>query len=251
MINLKSVKTQLILYLLILAVFLIVKDKDAAFLSSALVAVASAVILDALFLSFRKKAPVITESAVITGLIIGYVLSSDEALWKFIFAAALAIASKHFIRSGKKHIFNPAAFGLFFTVILLNASTQWRATYIWYILVPFGIYFAQRIRKLEVISGYAVASFLLFGVQAVLNGVPVLHIFGYFNYFYVFVMVIEPKTTPLKPAGKYIFGLAVAVLIFIMTEIGARFDVELFSLLAMNVTVPLLNRIQLKKGGKA
>ena len=60
-------------------------------------------------------------------------------------------------------------------------------------------------------------------------------------------MVIEPKTTPLNSLGKCIFGAGVAAAIFILTEAGAKFDAEIFSLLVMNAAVPLLNKLPLKR----
>ena len=246
MFNLKSVKTQLILYLLFFAVFLAVKDKDFIFLFTTLIAVVSALTIEGIVLYLKIKAFRITESAIITGLIIGYVLSSDEVWWKFVFTPALAIFSKYLIRFQKKHIFNPAAFGIFLSTILLGASTQWRGTYLWYIVVPFGIYFIYKLKKTGVLIGYTLISLLLFGTQAMLQKVSFWNIFGYFSYFYIFVMVIEPKTTPLKTMGKYLFGAGTAALIFILTGAGVKFDVELFSLLAMNVTVPLLNKLPIK-----
>ena len=247
--NFKSVKTQLILYLGCFGLFLAIKDKDISFLCTVLVAVISALVIESLILYLKTKTFQITESAVITGLIIGFVLSSDEVWWKFVFASALAIFSKHLIRFHKKHIFNPAAFGIFLSIILLGASTQWRGTYLWYIVVPFGIYFVYKLKKTGVLIGYALISLLLFGTQAMLQKVSFWNIFGYFSYFYIFVMVIEPKTTPLKAMGKYLFGAGTAALIFILTEAGVKFDVELFSLLAMNVTVPLLNKLSSRQGG--
>jgi len=243
MFNLKSVKAQLILYLIGFALFLAIKNKNWAFLFTTLVAVISAVAAEAFVLYLKTKSLGITDSSIITGIIVGYVVSYDEALWKFVFAATLAILSKHLIRFEKKHIFNPAAFGIFLTLVLLGASTQWKGTYAWYILVPFGIYFARKIRKLEVVIGYAVISLLLFATQALLQKVSLWNIFGYFSYFYIFVMVIEPKTTPLNPVRKYLFGAGTAALIFILTETGIRFDAELFCLLAMNAAVPLLNKL--------
>jgi Na+-translocating ferredoxin:NAD+ oxidoreductase RnfD subunit len=56
-------------------------------------------------------------------------------------------------------------------------------------------------------------------------------------------MIIEPKTTPVKSAGKLIFGIGVATLIFILTEAGVEFDAELCALLFLNLFVPLLNKI--------
>ncbi|MBI4706435.1 MAG: RnfABCDGE type electron transport complex subunit D [Candidatus Omnitrophica bacterium] len=243
----KSIKAQLIIYLFVFAVFLALKERDFAFLAAVAIAVIAAVSVESLILYFKTKKLQIAESSVITGLIIGCVVASDEAWWMFILAASLAISSKYILRFQKKHIFNPAAFGIFLTIILFGVPTEWKGTYLWYILVPFGIYFAYKIRKLEIVLGYTIISLLLFGTQDLLRELPLGNIFGYFSYFYIFVMVIEPKTTPVKSLEKYIFGAGLAVLIFVLTEAGARFDVELFSLLVMNASVPILNRIRLKR----
>lgn len=241
MVKFKSIKTQLILYLVCFAVLLALKEKDFVFLFTTTVAVISALAVEALILYLKTKKFRITESAIITGLIVGYVLSSDEAWFKFAFASSSAILSKYLFRFQKRHIFNPAALGIFLTLVLLGASAQWKGTYLWYIIVPLGIYFVHKLKKIEVIIGYAIISLLLFGMQAVSQKVSFLNIFGYFSYFYIFVMVIEPKTTPVNSRGKYLFGAGTAALIFILTELGIKFDVELFSLLVMNITVPLLN----------
>lgn len=247
MLNLKSVKTQLILYLISFALFLAVKDKDPIFLLAVLIAVISAITIEAVLLYLKTKTLQITESAIITGLIVGYVVSSDEVWWKIIAAAVLAILSKYVINLRKRHIFNPAAFGILISTILLSVSTQWKGTYLWYILIPFGIYFTYKIRKMEIIFGYAIISLMLFGAQAFFQKVSPWNILGYFSYFYVFIMVIEPKTTPVNNLGKYLFGAGLAAVIFILTETGVGLDVELLSLLIMNAMVPLLNKLPLKK----
>ena len=244
-----SIKTRLILYLACFALFLALKDRDFTFLFAAIVAVISAVTAEAVIVYFKTKTFQITESAIITGLIVGYVLSSDEAWFKFVFASLLAILSKHVIRFQKRHLFNPAAFGIFLTIILLGAPTQWKGTYLWYIVAPAGFYFVYKIRKTEIIIGYAIAFLVLFGTQAVLQKVSLSGIFGYLSYFYIFVMVIEPKTTPTRAAGKLLFGAGVVVLIFILTQTGIKLDVELLSLLAMNAIAPLLNKLSQKKRG--
>ena len=243
MFNFKSIKAQLILILAGFAVFLAARDKDAAFLAASAIAIISAVAAEGLILYLKERVFRVTESAAITGLITGFVLSSNQAWWIISLAAALAIFSKYLIVFQKRHIFNPAAFGIFLTLILFRASTQWNGTYDWYILAPCGFYFAHKLKKIEVLAGYAAVSLLLFGAQALLQKVPVWSIFGYFSYFYIFIMFIEPKTTPLNRTGKYIFGMGAAALIFILTQAGARFDVELFSLLAANAAVPLLKKI--------
>jgi Na+-translocating ferredoxin:NAD+ oxidoreductase RnfD subunit len=251
MLNLRSIKTQLILFLLALAVFLISKDKDFSFLLAFTICVTTAVIAEAAVLYSKTRKLQITESAIIAGAIAGYVLSSDEVWWKLVAATTLVILSKQAIRFRNKHVFNPAALGLFLSVIVLGVSLQWKATYLWYVLVPFGIYLAHKIRKLEIVIGYAMVALLLFGTQAFVQKVPILNIFGYLSYFYIFIMVIEPKTTPTNVISKYVFGALIAGLIFILTQSGARFDVELFSLLVMNAAVPILNKLLTKQGVSA
>ncbi len=243
MVNLKSIKIQLIIFLCAFAAFLSFKDKDVLFLLTTFVAVLSAIGAESAVLFFRHKEISVTESSVISGLIIGYVLSPDNPWWIFVLAAILAISSKHLIHFDRKHLFNPAAFGIFLAIIFFGASTQWKGTYTWYILLPFGLYFIYKIQKLEVFIAYAVAALGLFGAQAVLQKTPLLNIFGYLSYFFIFIMLIEPKTTPVKPAGKIIFGMGVGALIFYLTQIGVKFDAELSGLLVMNLLVPLLNKI--------
>jgi Na+-translocating ferredoxin:NAD+ oxidoreductase RnfD subunit len=247
MLKLKSTKTQLILYLICFAIFLSFKDRETVFLITIIIAVFSALAIESAILYFKTKTFQITESSIITGLIVGYVISSDEAWFKFALASILAILSKHLISFQKRHLFNPAAFGIFLSIILLSASTQWKGTYLWYIVLPFGFYFAYKSMKIEVIIGYVITFLVLFGMQAILQKITLLDILGYNSYFYIFVMVIEPKTTPIKTAGKYLFGAGVAMLIFVLTQIGIGFDVELLSLLLMNAAVPLLNILTLKK----
>lgn len=245
MLNWKSIKTQLIIYLACFALFLAAKDKDARFLLATVIAVFFSLSIESAILYLKTKSLRITESSIITGLIIGYVLSSDEVWWRFALASLLAILSKYLLRFHKKHIFNPAGFGIFLSLVF-GASSQWKGTYFWYVLLPFGIYFVLKMRKIEVVIGYAVVALGLFGIQAILRHLPLLDIFGYLSYFFIFVMLIEPMTSPIKSMGKFIFGAGVAGLIFALSELGAQLDVELLSLLIMNSTVFALNNLSVK-----
>jgi Na+-translocating ferredoxin:NAD+ oxidoreductase RnfD subunit len=241
--KLTSIKTQVIVFLVCFGIFLSIKDRDSAFLLTTFIAVISSVLIDCAFSYLKNKKFTVTESSIISGLIIGYVLSSDQAWWMFFLASSLAISSKYLIRFHKRQIFNPAAFGILLTIGLFGTQTQWKGTYLWYILIPAGLYFSWKIKKLEIIIGYLAAALLLFGIQASIQKTPLLNIFGYLSYFYIFIMVIEPKTTPIKLPGKLLFGLGLAALIFILTEVGVRFDAELGSLLALNISVPFLNKL--------
>lgn len=240
--NLASKKKQLIIFLGAFALYLSIINKELMFLFTTAIAVISCVISESALVYLKTKQRIITESSIISGLIIGFVLSFDEPWWIFVLASVLAISSKHLIRLNKKHLFNPAGFGVFLAIILFGAQTQWQGTYLWYILTPIGLYFTFKIKKIEVLAGYFLATIVLFGSQAIIQKSGILNLFGFLGYFYIFVMVIEPKTSPFKPLGKFIFGASLGSLIFILTQSGVKFDAELFSLLVLNLSVPLLNK---------
>ena len=245
-----SIKPQLVIFLVLLASYISFIDQDTHFLPALFIAVISAVAADTGFAYFKQKKLVITSSSLISGLIIGLVLANGQPVWIICLASVIAIVSKHLIRLRGRHIFNPAALGIFAVIILLNATTQWRGTYLWYVLAPAGLYFSYKIRKLEIIFSYFLASLILFGGQALMQKINPLNIFGYLSYFYIFVMVIEPNTTPVNFLGKIVFGTLLAAVIFVFTQAGVRFDAELCSLLILNATVPVLNKLNLvKKGG--
>ena len=126
----------------------------------------------------------------------------------------------------------------------MGASTQWRGAGLWYILVPAGVYFVSKTRKIEVVIGYATAFLALFGAQAFFQKTSLLDVLIYQNYFFIFVMLIEPKTTPTTRRGKVVFGAAVAILVFILTASRVKFEAELLSLLAVNAFFLLLNKLK-------
>lgn len=249
MATIKSIKTQLIIFLICFAGFLSVQEKDFLWLLPLLIAVLAAVSTETGISYFRNRKFAVSESALVTGLIIGYVLSSDSPWWVFIFASVSAILSKYIFRFKSKHIFNPAAFAIFLVTVLCGAATQWKGTYVWFLLLPFGLYFIYKIKKIELVCGYALSTFLFFGIQAFYQKAPWQNVFGYLSFFFICIMLIEPKTTPTNPRGKFIFGFSAGALIFMLTEIGVKVDVELLSLLLMNISTPLLNKLFKTKGG--
>ena len=232
MLKVASLKTQLIVFLIIFSAYLSIINKDAAFLFGLLVAVFSALAADFLLMHLKKEKVSFDDSSVISALIIGFVLSNLQPWWIFSLASILAVASKHIIRFNRRHIFNPAGFGIFLAVLFFGGFTQWKGASVWYIMAPFGIYFIYKTKKSEIMISYLLAFFILFGRQAL----------GYLNYFFASIMLIEPKTTPIKRKGKIIFGLGTAILLFILTKLNFRYEAEICSLLAMNLPVPLLNR---------
>ncbi|MBU4312625.1 MAG: RnfABCDGE type electron transport complex subunit D [Candidatus Omnitrophica bacterium] len=240
--NIKSIKTQLSLFLGLFALYLSFVEKNPRFLVAVSAAILSSIVMESLINYIKNKRFSITESSVVTGLIIGYVISSYQPLWVICLASTLAIISKHIVRFRKSHIFNPAGFGIFLVVVVLGAYTQWKAAYAWHIIIPLGIYFASRIKRLDLVASYFIASIFLYAPQAFLNNASLLDTFSYFNYFFIFVMMVEPRTTPKTRLGRIMFGLGAAVFIFGFYESGVLLEVELFSLLILNFLGVFLER---------
>ncbi|MEK7868585.1 MAG: RnfABCDGE type electron transport complex subunit D [Candidatus Omnitrophota bacterium] len=245
--NLKSIKVQLSIFLILFALYLSFIGKDALFLLSLGISVIAAIGVDSIITYLKSKKIIITESSIVSGLIIGYVLSSGEAWWITTLTSIFAILSKHLIKFKARHIFNPAGFGILIAAFFLSASTEWKGENLWYIIIPFGIYFVFKIRKQEIVTSYLIASFILFGVQAVIQNAQIFNIPGYLNYFFIFIMLVEPMTTPLAYYGKIIFGSGAGVLIFILYLLGVK-EAELVALVCFNVLAPLLNKKLLSCG---
>ncbi|MBU3912416.1 MAG: RnfABCDGE type electron transport complex subunit D [Candidatus Omnitrophica bacterium] len=241
--KISSVKVQLGIFLAVFGLCISFLGRDFLLLKGILFGLLCAILADTLINYIKNKKLVITESSLISGLIIGYVISSDLEWWIIGLASILAISSKHLVRFRGRHIFNPAALGIFLTTLSLGVFTQWKAAYAWYIIVPAGLYFIFKIRKFEIVLSYFLVSMILYGAQALMHRVSLLNILGYLNYFFIFIMLIEPRTTPFSRTGKLLFGAGVAILTFIFYQTGVRLEVELLALLCFNLLTPLLNKI--------
>lgn len=237
-----DIKFKLALFLILFAAYLSFMEKDRALLFNCLIAATSAILSDSIITYIKSRKFILSDSSIVSGLIIGFVLSSGQPWWIFPLASVLAISSKRFIHINKRHIFNPAGFGILTSVLLFNASTRWKGANLWYILIPSGFYFVCKIRKLEIVYGYLAVSLVLFGGQAIFQKSSLPAALMYQNWFFIFVMLIEPKTTPAAKIGKILFGGLAAAIVFLLSAIGATIDAELTSLLTLNFFVPVLNK---------
>ncbi|MFA5167208.1 MAG: RnfABCDGE type electron transport complex subunit D [Candidatus Omnitrophota bacterium] len=243
MINFKSIKVQINSFLAVFAVFLYLKEPRIAFLTGFFWAILFSVLIEALWLFLKTKKLRATDGILTSGLIIGYVLSAESPWWMFLAAAAFTVGVKRLLRFHGKNLLNPAAAGLFLAAFLLEGSIEWKGAYTWYFLFPAGLYIIYKIKKTEIVLGYFMMSLALFIPQALIQGSSLLNIPWYFNYFFIFIMLIEPKTTPPTRWPKIAFGAGVALLIFLLTEWGFQYEPELFALLVVNALVPFLNKI--------
>ena len=204
-----------------------------------LIAPASAVFFELIFRRLSGRTPYDVRSALISGLIIALVLQPGAALYIPVFAAFAAIGSKYAIRFDSRHVFNPANLGLLLSGALFGAYFFWWGAEVTWLVILLGALIALRYRRLHLVLIFLAVQFLVLGIHFRSLGAAALMI----NYFFVFVMLVEPKTSPIRKNGRLVYGALTSLIASLLIIPGAAFDPWLLSLFIANITVPLINRV--------
>ncbi len=197
-----------------------------------LVAVATATVLDLVIKKIKKESLAFPYSAVISGLIVGSIVSFEDSLLIPLVAAIIAILSKHVIRFKAYHPLNPATFGLLASFLLFSKFDSWWASVPY--LIPFLLIISWKIRKLWISFTFLIA----FAALVYFTGNIRLQSFTDFlslPYYFTFIMVTEPKTTPSVRNQQIVFGISLAVLLFLLTFVFKLPYAIFISLLLMNL----------------
>lgn len=195
-------------------------------------------ISDVIFTYFKSKRVYLPFSAIVSGLIIGLVLDYERGLLPLLTAIVAAFMAKHFIKIKGSHIFNPAAFGMFVSSLLIQSSISWWSviTSKFYVLpLIFLLPVLKRLRRLQYpiifLGGFLIYLIITTSVQSAF-----LLIFDGSLLFFSLVMLTEPMTTKILNFWKYGYPLTVfAVYIILITLRITRVDLLLSSLLFVNL----------------
>lgn len=145
-------------------------------------------------------APTNLESVYISALILSLILPPAKNLPGLMFlfwAAVLTHAGKYILAIRKKHIFNPVAISVVITALVLNRSATWWIGNNWTLPVILigGLLITHKLRRLEM-----VLAFLL--IAGLVSFSPPL-------FFFAFIMLTEPLTTPTSKLMQIIYGALV------------------------------------------
>ena len=225
----------------VLAIFLLLLVAIAAsftlkiFPMALFVAIAACSLLDVFVaVLFLRRALRFPYSAFISGIIIGSIAPFDAPVPAILVASAVAILSKHIIRIKGRHIFNPAALGLIVSLYLFNLGEQWWAAIGFAVLgvtLPITLILIAanyKAEKLKVsIPFLFVTAFLYLSTGFVslssVNPTGVLAFVNSLPFYFAFIMLSEPKTSPYKPQEQIIFGFSLAFLYFALDFNRVRF----------------------------
>ena len=188
-----------------------------------IVTVLTTTILDILIEYFKSKTFVFPQSALISGLLMGGLLTQDLKWYIYVLAGIIAIASKHMIRFNQKHVFNPANLGVLLVSIFLGASHSWWISSPIILVLVFGIFIVWRLKRFDLTLIFLIGYYLLNSVVELLksnsfNDIYSTIINGGIIYFFSMYMLIEPKTNPSQRKQRIVYGIFVAILFVIFSQ---------------------------------
>lgn len=213
-----------------------------------LIAAVTTTSLDLIVNYFKSKTWEFPQSALISGLFIGGLLTQNLEWHVYVLAGVIAIFSKHIIRFQQRHIFNPANFGVLLVSIIFGASHTWWISSPLILVLIFGIFIIWRLRRFDLTISFLIAYFLINLIIELLQGAGFQEIFytlinGGVIYFFSMYMLIEPKTHPSGRNQRIAYGVLVAVLFITFHFIIPKHDLPL-ALAVGNIFVPLLNKLK-------
>jgi len=197
-------------------------------------AVSAACGLDLILHYLKTKKLIFPSSAFISGMIIALVLAPQSSWLIVLLASFVAVASKHIICFRDRHIFNPANLGLLCSILIFSAYATWWGLSFWPLILIVGIFICHRIRRLEIPIIFAGCFLILFGPKN----------FALINLFFMFIMLIEPKTTPVTRKGQRAYAAIAALFSLAFFKLAPQFDSSVLALTSANALVPFLNRLK-------
>jgi Na+-translocating ferredoxin:NAD+ oxidoreductase RnfD subunit len=212
-----------------------------------LAALAGACLLDVSIVLLAHRTWSWPSSALLSGVIVAFILGPMEPHAVTFVVAALATVSKHLLRTRHGHIFNPAAFALILSVPLFGTGQSWwgamaNTSPLWLLLVlAAGAFILERTNKFPLALTFLGLYFGLFAFGALLNPVRVAEMFRmpFTNaaLFLACFMLTDPPTSPGKREDQVWVGAVVAIVAAVAQLVGIGQTYLLVGLLAGNATL--------------
>lgn len=228
-------KIQIAIFLILIVVSAVLFEKQLLPLATIGLAVLATVSTDMLLIRLRKVEPFLPSAAIVSGIIIGLLSAPTLPWYNTVVAAVAAMAGKNFLRYENKHIFNPAAFGLFVAGLLFMHSVSWwgvsfqtlhinLVSFLFFlILLSPGYVSMIRLRRYKILFSFLISMFLL---TEVLRFTGIL--FDPTTLFFSLVMLPEPMTTPNNSIRQLLFGAFVAITAILISLTNSRFTPDPF-----------------------
>ncbi len=218
---LKTPKIQLLITLLLIFLSAVINNPSILPVRNLLLILLTAITTEYICLKIRKISFFFPSAAIVSALIVTLLIAPNLPLYDILLTAILTIAAKNFLRLRSRHIFNPAALGLFVLSLLFHHNISWWAVsfqmptvsniaslFFFLVLLTPGLISMVRMRRYKI-----TLSFLLLYVTttSLISTAPLFTLlFDPTTLFFSLVMLPEPMTTPNKPKRQIAFGAFVA-----------------------------------------
>lgn len=216
------------------------------------VLLATCLLVQTLFICWKGLPWHTLKSALVTGSGMSLLLKSDS-LAVLAMGAAIAIASKFFLRVDGKHVFNPGNLGIGAAVLLTGdawvSPGQWGSgPVLAFLLGAAGCMVVLRVGRIDTslafLATYAALEFarqvLYLGwepevwLHRMTNGALLL---------FTFFMITDPMTTPKAQGARIGWSMAIGILAFILGTAWWINATPIWALLIISAATPVLDRL--------
>ena len=221
---LHALRTPKVQLLVIFAALLLVAAPPAGgigLLPNLLGAVLPAVLIDGIWMGIESRRVRIPTSALLSGLIIFFILSTSESWLVVAWTSCFAILSKRIVRTSREHIFNPAALALVWAPIAFGSGESWWGgladlSWAWIaLLLAVGVFTVDRLNKFPLVLTFLATYFGFFTLASLVNPQSVAEMFRepflQAALFLAFFMLTDPPTSPNRYGDQVWYGLLAAL----------------------------------------
>jgi len=190
------------------------------------VAIVVATITDMTLKYMKTRQFKLSKTGIITGLFVGSILAEGTSLELVVLAALLAELLKHLIRYQGRNIFNPALLSLFVMSLAFKADMSWWAaaslivpgmTIGIPVIVILGLFISWRYKRfsltLPALAVYFAIAIMLAGISTLNTDTILGIVLNNTLYYFIFLMLVEPKSSPVYQKSRVIYGITAAVLL--------------------------------------
>jgi Na+-translocating ferredoxin:NAD+ oxidoreductase RnfD subunit len=188
-----------------------------------------------------------TSSALLSGLIVAFVLGVDTSSWVTLYVGALASGSKYLLKTGRGHLFNPAALALVASIPLFATGQSWWGAggdlpmVFLALVLAGGALIVDRINKFPLVLSFALVYFGLFAAIGFVDPSSVAEMFRapfvQAALFLALFMLTDPPTSPSRYGEQVWVGGLAAVVACVGQVLGAGQAYLLLGVLAANVAL--------------
>jgi Na+-translocating ferredoxin:NAD+ oxidoreductase RnfD subunit len=242
---LRTPKGQLLCIFGLLLVIAAPYDGGLGVLPHVLVAVIAACAVDLLLAYWHTRRWITPTSALLSGLIVAFILGPQESWLVVAWVAGFASISKYVLTTKREHIFNPAAVSLLGSVVLFSSGQSWWGALgdapgpFTLILIACGVFIVDRLNKFGLVLAFLATYVGAFAAVSLFDAGSVAEMFRtpfvQSALFLAFFMLTDPPTSPNRMADQVWYGVVAATVAVASQLFGAGQVYLLLGVLVANI----------------